>query len=83
MSELAVAQAIKKSHLPDGKLWENRFEIRSETSDRVYVISQNKSKRHWGCSCPSYRVRRYCKHLKTLGLPCLERPHEINRINRS
>jgi hypothetical protein len=62
--------------LPDNSNWTNRFEIGSETSDRVYVVSQNKTRRHWGCSCPSYRTRRRCKHLIALGLPCYEKPYE-------
>ena len=49
--------------LPDGPLWKNRFEIRSSSSNRVYIVSQNIASGKWGCSCPSYRVRRYCKHL--------------------
>ena len=63
--------------LPDGAQWCNRFEIRSETSDRVYIVSQNIKKRHWACSCPAYRTRRYCKHLQNLGLPTNEKPHEV------
>jgi len=49
-------------------LWENRFQIKSTSSDRLYIIAQNKAKRHCACSCPSYRTRRYCRHLKELGL---------------
>ncbi len=64
------------SKLADNAQWTNRFEIVSESSDRVYVISQNKAKRHWACSCPAWRTRRYCKHLDTLGLPGYCRPHE-------
>ena len=63
--------------LPDNKQWTNRFEIKSETSDRVYIVSQNKAKGHWGCSCPSWRTRRTCKHLKALGLPESEEPVPI------
>lgn len=63
--------------LPDNDQWTNRFEIRSSSSDRVYVVSQNKSKRHWACSCPSWRTRRSCKHLSALQLPAGERPHEV------
>jgi hypothetical protein len=44
--------------LPDNAQWTNRFEIRSESSNRVYVVSQNIKKRHWGCSCPGWRTRR-------------------------
>jgi hypothetical protein len=40
-----------------------RFEIRSETSNRLYIVSRNKKSKKWGCSCPAYRTRRYCKHL--------------------
>lgn len=54
--------------LPDNDQWHNRFEIRSETSGRKYVIAQNKRTGQWGCSCPGYRIPkhgvRYCKHLQ-------------------
>jgi hypothetical protein len=63
--------------LKDNEQWQFRFEIHSETSDRIYIIAQNKAKKHWGCSCPSYRTRRYCKHLATLNLPSHERPFEV------
>jgi len=67
--------------LPDNDQWTNRFEIRSETSNRIYIIAQNKKNRHWGCSCPAYRTRRYCKHLRSLGLPTNETPHEVQIEN--
>lgn len=63
--------------LPDEKLWTNRFTINSESSDRVYVVSQHKQHRHWGCSCPAWRTRRRCKHLDALMLPGGERPYEV------
>jgi len=63
--------------LPDNAQWENRFEIRSETSGRIYIVSQNIKKRHWGCSCPGWKRYRTCKHLQNLGLPGNERPHEV------
>ena len=66
--------------LPDNGEWCNRFEIRSESSDRVYVVSQHKTKRHWGCSCPGWRSRRTCKHLGTLMLPAHERPFEVKLV---
>src|SRR5947208_3739944 len=59
--------------------WINRIEVRSETSDRVYVVSQHAVKRHWGCSCPAWRTRRTCKHLYQLGLPPAEEPFEVAR----
>ena len=63
--------------LPDNDLWENRFEIKSETSDRVYIVAQSKLGRWWGCSCPGWRTRRHCKHLAAIGLPGLQKPYEI------
>jgi len=35
--------------LPDNSQWENRFEIRSENSNRVYIIAQHKTTYH----CPT------------------------------
>jgi hypothetical protein len=49
--------------LPDNAQWMNRFEIRSSSSNRVYIVAQNKASEKFGCSCPSFRVRRRCKHL--------------------
>jgi uncharacterized Zn finger protein len=64
-------------HLPDNQQWTNRLEIKSETSNRLYIIAQNKDKRHWGCSCPGYKIHRRCKHLAALQLPAGERPYEV------
>lgn len=62
--------------LPDVDQWQFRFPVRSETSERLYIISQNKKKGHWGCSCPGYRIYRSCKHLTAVGLPGHEQPFE-------
>lgn len=67
-----------KHKLEDNALWMNRFEIKSETSNRIYVIAQNKNKKHMGCSCPSWRIRRECRHLKAIGLPCHEVPVKLS-----
>jgi hypothetical protein len=58
-------------------IWINRTDIRSETSDRVYTVSQHATKRHWGCSCPGWKAHRRCKHLEHLGLPGGETPFEV------
>lgn len=63
--------------LPDNEQWQNRFEIKSESSNRIYVIAQHKKKRYFGCSCPAWRTRRKCKHLEALKLPAFEKPYEI------
>src|SRR5262249_4085132 len=57
--------------------WVNRTEIKSETSNRVYVVAQHAEKRFWGCSCPGWRRHRRCKHLDRLGLPGGEHPFEV------
>jgi hypothetical protein len=68
----------KSEMLPDNKLWKNRFEIHSASSDRVYIVSQNIDKGHMGCSCPGWRRYRTCKHLSALGLPGHEVPVTLN-----
>jgi hypothetical protein len=62
--------------LPDNDQWTNRFEIRSETSNRIYVIAQHKKKKHWACSCPGWKRYRKCKHLDSIGVPNYEKPYE-------
>ncbi len=62
--------------LPDTDQWQHRFEIESESSGNIYVISQNVKKRHWGCSCMGWKRYRHCKHLAALGLPANEKPFE-------
>jgi hypothetical protein len=82
MSTTLVPTIYIKAHLclPDKAQWQFRFEVHSETSNRVYVVSQHKQKKHWGCSCPAYRTRRHCKHLVAIGLPTNEQPYEPNII---
>jgi hypothetical protein len=48
---------------PDDAQWKNKFGVRSESSGKVYVVSQNKQTGKWGCSCPGYLIHRKCKHL--------------------
>lgn len=74
---LPVIKINKEHLLEDNKLWTNRFHIKSETSNRLYVVAQNKAKRHFACSCPGYLTRRSCKHLQVLQLPCHEKPFEV------
>ena len=58
---------IRRPHgavsLPPKGEWKNRFEIKSESSGRIYVVAQNVKTQKFGCSCPAYCTRRYCKHL--------------------
>lgn len=66
--------------LPDTDQWQLRFEVESETSNRLYVIAQHKNKKHWGCSCPGWKRHRQCKHLQAVGIPGHEKPFEVNVI---
>jgi uncharacterized Zn finger protein len=69
-------------HEADNDQWTNRFKIKSESSNRLYVIAQNKQKRHWACSCPGWKSHRTCKHLSTLALPAYEKPYEVQISGR-
>jgi hypothetical protein len=85
MPKPATAIAIRvpaSVRLPDNSQWTNRFEVRSASSNRVYVIAQHKTSRHWGCSCPGWICRRRCKHLANLGLPANSRPFEAKIESR-
>jgi hypothetical protein len=62
--------------LVDKKGWINRWEFRSDVSDKLYVLAQHGIKRHWGCSCTRYRFHRECPHLRDFGLPSNEVPYE-------
>lgn len=73
---LTIAK-LRQVRLPDLGQWTNRFEIKSQSSNRLYVVSQHKDRRHWGCSCPGWITGRKCKHLAALGLPPHEKPYEL------
>jgi hypothetical protein len=81
-ANLPTIHINKELALPDNSLWENRFEIKSESSDRLYTIAQHKVKRHWGCSCMAWKRYRQCKHLTAIGVPNKEQPYEA-RIEKS
>ncbi|MBN8880503.1 MAG: SWIM zinc finger family protein [Sphingobacteriales bacterium] len=66
--------------LPDNDQWQFRFQVESESSNRLYTISQHKKKKHWGCSCPGWKRYRQCKHLAALGIPGHEKPYDVNLI---
>lgn len=66
--------------LPDAGDWTNRFRIKSETSNRLYIVAQHKKKGHFGCSCPGWRAYRHCKHLKTMGIPGQEQPFNMRIV---
>jgi len=63
MSDLMVPG---QQMLEDNKTHKNRFYIRSETSDSLYVVSQSKTSGDWQCGCKGWIRHRKCKHLATL-----------------
>lgn len=74
--ELPVLFIEQGLTLPDNDQWRHRFEIYSESSNRVYTIAQHKVKKHWACSCPGWKAHRKCKHLSAIGVPNNEVPYE-------
>jgi hypothetical protein len=54
---------------PENDQWHNRFKIRSESSNRLYLVAQNKKTGKYACSCPGWIRHRHCKHLEAMGLP--------------
>jgi len=55
---------------PDTDRYKCRFDIRSESSDRVYRISFDVAPGagYWNCSCPGNLRHGNCKHLEAAGL---------------
>lgn len=68
--------------LPDSGHWQHRFEIQSESSNRLYVVAQHKAKKHWACSCPGWKRYQHCKHLDALRLPGHEQPQEVQPVTQ-
>lgn len=77
LPQLRISEEVM---LEDNSQWTNRFKIRSESSGDIYIVSQNKAKRHWACSCRGWIIHRKCKHLAALGLPSHEKAYEVKII---
>lgn len=75
-ANLPTLRIDKNVCLPDNDQWQFRFEIESESSNRVYTIAQHKVKKHWGCNCMGWKRYRTCKHLTALNIPGKEKPYE-------
>lgn len=73
--------SVSEKQLPDNIQWTNRFNIRSQTSNSLYVVAQHKTGRHWACSCRGWIRHRKCKHLEAIGLPSFEQPYEVGRLS--
>jgi hypothetical protein len=71
-----ILRPKKSMMLPDEGFYINRFYVKSESSDRLYKVSQHKTGRWWACGCRGWIGHKHCKHLEELGLPCYNKPFE-------
>ena len=75
MNSLAIlpegAKRAALQFLPDDTRYKARFDIGSESSNRVYRISFDSAPGalYWKCSCRGYISHGHCKHLTAMGLP--------------
>lgn len=71
---LILQEFNEVTFLPDTESHRFRMEVPSSSSDRMYVVSQNKRGVHagrWECGCRGWITHRNCKHLKEM-LPALQ-----------
>lgn len=67
--------------------WQDRTEIKSESSGRIYVVSQQVidgiPTGYWACTCPQGKLAnkkgKPCKHLVAMGLPMIP-PHTAQTV---
>ncbi len=74
MTSLALKKACKDVgvvFLEDTNTHQHRMEINSETSDKIYIVSQTKKAGIWQCACWGFRRWQHCKHLSTI-VPLIE-----------
>lgn len=76
MSDLVLRIPHDALQLEDNAAYTNRMQIRSESSDRLYIVAQSKKGRWWSCSCFGWIRLRKCKHLTAMGLPPGQVPYE-------
>jgi hypothetical protein len=79
-----AAESMGLEILPESETHTNRMHVRSESSNRLYVISQAKSSGEWQCSCPGWAMKkpgkpRGCKHLNAI-LPALDVEKTVGKI---
>jgi hypothetical protein len=75
---IIIARRTGAVLLPDNDRWTNRFQIKSETSSRLYTVAQNKANGRFGCSCMGWIRHKHCKHLAAMK-PFLENVERLNQ----
>ncbi len=63
---MIVARRFGAIALLDGKGWKNRIQVRSETSDSLYIVAQRMTDNVWKCSCRGHVSHGRCKHVDTM-----------------
>ena len=67
MNDLVIRQLGMKA-LPDTDRYKKRFEVNSESSNRIYRLSFDVAGPYWTCSCPGNIKHGQCKHLDAIGV---------------
>lgn len=79
---LALFKENNLSLLPDNESHRYRMKVPSETSDREYIVAQNKRGMHtgrWECSCRGWIMHRKCKHLSAM-MPLLSKVVSLAKV---
>jgi hypothetical protein len=62
-----ILNEVSAKLLPDTATHKHRIEIRSETSNKIYIVSKrNTNVKQWECSCKGWIFHRHCKHINAM-----------------
>ncbi len=65
-SDLAIAKSVGGVALPDNAAFHHRMQIKSGSSDKLYVVAQSKANGTWQCACNGWKSHRHCRHLDAM-----------------
>lgn len=74
-----ISSVSESGLLPDTDTHKLRFDIKSESSNRLYRVSIRKSTNQPECSCPRWIFKRTCKHLDALK-PILKQANDLLKL---